>query len=890
MDEQLLDAVMNASDAALTELIDAQALTLDTVEDLKNRSAAVYFERPAHALRLAQAAYRLGTRLPSPAPALGRWALANALLFADRYREASGHFATARADYLSAGLELDAARMGVGQVWALAYTGDFDAAFSLAASIEPVLATSAATDLTDQRRLGGLFNNLGILYDLLGRYEEALQAYDRKLAIARSLNHDLDVARTQHNRGCTLIFLNAFDEAQAALTEARTAFESAQVTADLARLEFNAGTLYTRWQRFSDAEAAFARAERWLASLENAEQARAVLIVYRELARRLNAASTSTINLDELAAARDALAQHGPPFEEALAELALSQVFLREQDDARARHALHRVLALADQGAGRPLAPIALQELGHLAEAIADPDRARVHYEQAIEQVEAMRRDLNVDAFRASFLADKLSVYQDLIQLHVAANRLADAFAVVERARSRVLADRLAERLTQELSTLSGESDTELVAALQSALARLDEWYRQIELDASNQRGEAWLPTAERSHLTAVRQLEAEVVALTRQLEQQRPQLSAWSTGKTATIEQIQANLRGATLIEFYLAQGYLHAFVIEAQALRHHARLMTAADARNLQQRLTAAIDRALDLAARYGLDLFGRYLPALVADVNTHLARLYDAVLQPVLQTLPADTPLILSPDGPLHGMPLHAAFDGQRYLIETRAVSYSPSATVLELSSSGRSQPYRSVIAGYSGQHLKHIEAEVNAVSDVLPEAECFREQAATTAMLLEQLPQARLVHLAAHAQFRLDQPMLSSIGLADRRLTLSEIARLPLKAELITLSGCETGVGQLRGADLISLAAGFLGAGAQSLVVSLWRVDDASTAELMRAFYRQLAQPRVDRARALQAAQLHLLELGRDPTNGHSAYCHPAFWAPFILMGDPGRHVT
>jgi CHAT domain-containing protein len=384
--------------------------------------------------------------------------------------------------------------------------------------------------------------------------------------------------------------------------------------------------------------------------------------------------------------------------------------------------------------------------------------------------------------------------------------------------------------------------------------------------------------------------LEAEVLTLTRQLEQQRPQLSAWSTGRTAAIEQIRPHLCGATIVEFYVAQGYIHAFVIGPQALHHYDRLISVDTAHDLQQHISAAINRALDLAAQYGPDVFNRYLPALLADVNTHLARLYEAVLQPVLQSLPTDAPLIFSPDGPLQGVPFHAAFDGQRYLIESRPVSYSPSATVLELSGARVSQQHRSVIAGYSGQRLKHIEAEVSAVSEILPEAECFREQAATTAALLDRLPQARLAHLAAHAQFRLDQPMLSSVGLADRRLTLSEIARLPLNAELITLSGCETGVGQLRGADLLSLAAGFLGAGAQSLVVSLWRVDDASTAELMRTFYRRLIQPQADRARALQSAQLHLLNLGRDQSGAHSAYRHPAYWAPFILIGDPGRRAT
>jgi CHAT domain-containing protein len=137
------------------------------------------------------------------------------------------------------------------------------------------------------------------------------------------------------------------------------------------------------------------------------------------------------------------------------------------------------------------------------------------------------------------------------------------------------------------------------------------------------------------------------------------------------------------------------------------------------------------------------------------------------------------------------------------------------------------------------------------------------------------------------------MLSSLSLADRRLTLAEVARLRLGADLVALSGCETGRGRLYGADLISLAGGFLGAGARSLLVSLWRVDDATTARLMSGFYRALRRGE-GRAAALRTAQLGLLALGRERPIEYDAYRHPAYWAPFVLVGEwrrlgslPGR---
>ena len=103
--------------------------------------------------------------------------------------------------------------------------------------------------------------------------------------------------------------------------------------------------------------------------------------------------------------------------------------------------------------------------------------------------------------------------------------------------------------------------------------------------------------------------------------------------------------------------------------------------------------------------------------------------------------------------------------------------------------------------------------------------------------------------------------------------------------MTLSGCETGRGRLHGADMIGLASGFLAAGARSLLVSLWRVDDRATAGLMRVFYQALRAGR-GRAAALREAQLALLNSGRTHTDAIGLYRHPAYWAPFILLGAWG----
>jgi CHAT domain-containing protein len=117
------------------------------------------------------------------------------------------------------------------------------------------------------------------------------------------------------------------------------------------------------------------------------------------------------------------------------------------------------------------------------------------------------------------------------------------------------------------------------------------------------------------------------------------------------------------------------------------------------------------------------------------------------------------------------------------------------------------------------------------------------------------------------------MFSAIRLGDSFLSLFDLYQLRLPVELITLSGCSTGLNVIAAGDeLIGLARGLLYAGAQSLILSLWDVHDKSTAEFMTVFYRFLQSGKT-KAAALQAAMLEL----------RSSYPHSYQWAPFILVG-------
>lgn len=146
--------------------------------------------------------------------------------------------------------------------------------------------------------------------------------------------------------------------------------------------------------------------------------------------------------------------------------------------------------------------------------------------------------------------------------------------------------------------------------------------------------------------------------------------------------------------------------------------------------------------------------------------------------------------------------------------------------------------------------------------------------------------RVVHFATHAVASLDEPQLSGLALSgigpkgerlDGWLRLTDLFKLDLNADLVVLSSCESGIGKDNPDEgPASLARGFFFAGAQSVIVSLWEVEDASTAELMTLFYRGLLQQGLPPAAALRQAQL---AIWRNPR-----WASPYFWAGFILEGD------
>ncbi|MBE1584292.1 CHAT domain-containing protein [Nonomuraea angiospora] len=254
------------------------------------------------------------------------------------------------------------------------------------------------------------------------------------------------------------------------------------------------------------------------------------------------------------------------------------------------------------------------------------------------------------------------------------------------------------------------------------------------------------------------------------------------------------------------------------------------------------------------------------------------HDRLIEPLGRWSEPGDLVVLVPHGLLHYLPLHALRVDGGHLIDRNPVCYAPSASVLHAVRERhrtRSERGSAAVFGDPRGDLPDARAEVAAVAARLGATAQVGERV-TRQAFAEAVSHADIVHFAGHARFDETDARASGLELAGgEMLTARDIG--DMSAWLVTLSGCETGVNTRHpGDELVGLTRAFLLAGAASLVVSRWRVADASTAHLMRRFYEHLS--RMDKADALRQA---IVDTKTDPR-----WTSPHHWAPFTLVGAWG----
>jgi CHAT domain-containing protein/uncharacterized protein HemY len=532
-------------------------------------------------------------------------------------------------------------------------------------------------------------------------------------------------------------------------------------------------------------------------------------------------------------------------------------------------------------------ADLSFERLGIEAAAQADAMRARAFAKlrqwpeavtagrRAVEALRLVRESLGEGPLRSAYTSDKSDVYANLVVALLQLGRTSDAFEVADDARGKALLEHL-----NALKSSARSSSRDLSEADQ-LLRRIDYLTERLRLADTIRSKDRTAATRQDLSKLAARLTE------TRRMYEDR-------IATASRIDPRGASLLGATGVKATYVRKVLgpHEAIIEYLVTPD--RLFTFVATRDTVVALTKAIGLE-DLANRVRLatELSARSRTA--AAGRDALRGLYDILIAPVdsIAVVKGATTFVLVPHSTLVYLPF-AALTGKdgRPLIEERAILTLPSASALPYlrgqTTLSSASSVTSVFAPFP-QELAGTREEALAVKGETRGARSFVGSAATESRLRSELERGGNVHIASHAVFNSTTPMFSHIELAagrggdpddDGNLDLHELLRLTVRSDLVYLSGCETGVGAAwsnsfqRSQDYATLSQAILYAGAENVVATLWRIDDAGASVFAQRFYAALE--RNDVVQALAIAQRQTI---RDPR-----YRAPRYWAAYTVSGS------
>lgn len=663
-------------------------------------------------------------------------------------------------------------------------------------------------------------NRIGLVYEGLGQYEKARESFEQANLLQQENEQGIENSFLQgvirNNLGLTLIRLGEPKEALEEFKKALNIHRQNDALADQGTSYTGLGLAYLALERYSDARYAYERAQ---SIFDQVDVPIAEGIAWNGLGNAYAGSRQYNLALNS--------------FAEALS------IYQDPDINARALEGFTR----SDRGA-------TLIAAGQLVD-------AETELLKAIGILESLREDLG-DTNKISIFETQATAYQRLQYTLVAQNKFGEALEISERGRSRAFVEQLTNHFTVDNSSQDiSESSNNF-----------------IDLDA-------------------IKDIAKE----------QDATLVSYSINRTRN------------------GSNNLYIWVIQPNGEMAFQKVTPGES--NLDQpvaleilsQLDASIFRSVPPTEESSQDRGGLVIAGAVnADYNVaeHLKNLHKLLIEPINHLLPSDPNkrVIFVPQGGLFLVPFPALRDENgTYLIEKHTILTTPSIHVLGLAASlksdkletQRSIPNTPEITRYQEllivgnptmpalpdiplAPLPGAEKEAKAVANLL-NAGALIGQKATEATVKSRLPNASIIHFATHGLLEYGLPEDSGVRdlpgaialtpdtLEDGLLTSFEISNLTLQADLAVLSACDTGLGRITGDGVIGLSRSLITAGVPSVVVSLWSVPDAPTAELMTEFYRQL-QNNSDKAQALRQAMLQTLK----------THPHPRDWAAFTLIGS------
>lgn len=523
-----------------------------------------------------------------------------------------------------------------------------------------------------------------------------------------------------------------------------------------------------------------------------------------------------------------------------------------------------------------------LQKLGH-------PEAARAVFVETADAIEARLDTLPLSGDeKRQFFEDKIGPYEELFALAAIRGNAGEALRWSERDRGRALLASVVDAKVRSSAMLTSEERRE-EQRLDANLAELNIALRVARM----QRRPDGARIAELEHQLQTARLERE--ALTSRLYRDHPELSfVRGALPLPTLDEIRRDIPADGAIVDYVVARYVTWIVVITR--NGPTRIRKIAIKR---EALSKSVERFADLVSSGNL----AYRPA--------ARRLYDLLIAPVAPALQGKKIVCFIPNSELWRVPFQALIDpAGRHFVERYALFYAPSLALLSWYEhhQKRSGDARTLLAVGNPQLSGDTEQMARAVHRdeslaPLPDAEreargiarffdprstlVLTGAQATETRLKREIGRYRIMHFATHGIFDDVEPLYSHIALSraadepdDGLLEARELAELHLNADLVVLSGCDTGRGLVSSSDgIIGMSWALMAAGCPRSIVTLWKIGSSSAGDLMIDFHRHLAAAPAFSGRtaseALRKAQLEMI--------GDKARRHPFYWGGFILIG-------
>lgn len=757
----------------------------------------------------------------------------------------------------------------------------------------------AMNKLTGDKR--GQANNkssIGGVYDRLGEYETALASFEESIKIYRELGNRGEGAALNNyalllrNLGEDERALEIYGESLAIRKQTQDRRGEATVLAnmgrvhedrnELAKARINYEQALNLWREFKDRDNE-ARAISFLGNVERKENnyinATKLYSEALEINRTLATKSAEAENLANLGT---------------VAEL--------QNDKSKAIEYFIQALAIQKNLENQRNVASNLYNLARLKKDLNQLPTARQDIETAIGIIEKLRERVPTQTLRSSFFATVQNYYDLYIEILLKQHELEPnkglevlAFEVSERGRSRSLVELLQEARVN----IRQGADAKLLQREQE----LQELLNQKALQRTQLLGGKFTAEQRAKADSEISSLSAELENIRARLRQESPRYASLTQVSALSAKDIQNLLDDQTvLLEYKLGKDKSALWLIGKNSIKFYP---------------LPAQKEIEYLAKSYYESIISRNkadeakLPELTRKLN-------DILLAPIVENI-AEKRLVIVADGVLQYIPFAS-------LAEENEIVTLPSARVLaELRRKTNSKTPEKSIAIFADAVFEAADTRIGAVAqnstksvelkrvlrdfnfgENLPRLLSSREEARNIASLVAKdkaslntdfeanrenvlngnLSNYQILHFATHGLLDTSRPELTSLvfSLYDEKgkvqdgfLRLNQIYNLSLQSDLVVLSACQTALGKdIRGEGLVGLTRGFMYAGAKRIVASLWKVDDAATAEFMKRFYQNLLVKNLKPANALRQTQNEMKQIPR--------FKSPYYWAGFTIQGD------